>query len=369
MSLPYPETRRRMKELGLQVPMWNNQVVVAEALARGIEVSATPPGKRVRLAHAGRSHFWLMGRSSLNTRLAGRAAVQKEVFSRLLRSQGFEAPENAVFSAGESSRAWAWAEPIAPVVVKPSDGLQGTGVHVDLSSWEEFREAFDRVAALASDVLVEHFAPGRDHRALVVDGRVVSVTRRIPANVVGDGVADIAELVRRKNQDRGVVHKKLRLDDAVERHLARQDLGLDSVPEAGRQVFIRGTANLHTGGDVVDATDDLPAEVISFVERASTAVPGLRLAGYDVLLPEASDPAGDFGDSAAGAEPPRPTILEANHNPMISGHHFPWAGSPRDAAGAVLDAMFPETAPERPDGYRIDPEAILGGTSSRSPAC
>lgn len=347
MHLPYTEVRRRMEELGLKVPMWNNQVVVAEALARGIEVSASPPGKRVRLAHAGRSHFWLMGRSSLNTRLAGRAAVQKEVFSRLLRAQGVDAPENAVFSAGEASRAWAWAKPIAPVVVKPSDGLQGRGVHVDLAGWEEFREAFDRVAGIATGVLVEHFAPGRDHRALVVDGRVISVTHRIPANVVGDGVADIAELVRRKNRDRGVVHKKLRLDDAVERHLARQDLRLDSVPEAGRQVFIRGTANLHTGGDVVDATDDLPAAVIAAVEEASTAVPGLRLAGYDVLLPELSDP-------AVGVSSPQPTILEANHNPMISGHHFPWAGSPRDAAGAVLDAMFPETAPERPHGYRID---------------
>lgn len=127
----------------------------------------------------------------------------------------------------------------------------------------------------------------------------------------------------------------------TDRHLARQGLTSDSVVEQGRTIYLRGTANLHTGGDVADATDDLTAEEIAEVEAASRAIPGLRVAGFDVLLPR-----------EPGHGPL--SILEANSNPMISGHHFPWFGSGRDAAGAVLDAMFPATAIERSHGYRID---------------
>jgi len=40
----------------------------------------------------------------------------------------------------------------------------------------------------------EKFASGDDYRVLVVDGRVVSAARRVPAHVVGDGQRSVAAL-------------------------------------------------------------------------------------------------------------------------------------------------------------------------------
>ena len=37
-------------------------------------------------------------------------------------------------------------------------------------------------------------------------------------------------------------------------------------------------------------------------------------------------------------------MLEVNASPMITGHHYPWAGEGRDVAGMLLDALFPSTA-------------------------
>lgn len=68
------------------------------------------------------------------------------------------------------------------------------------------------------------------------------------------------------------------------------------------------------------------------IERAARSISGLRVAGFDVLLPR--------GKQIEGV---KASILEINANPMISMHHFPWEGSPRDVATAVLDSMFPKT--------------------------
>nr|WP_254259538.1 ATP-grasp domain-containing protein [Leucobacter chinensis] len=281
------------------------------------------------MRHGDIEHFWRLGSNSLNTELAIKCSDLKEITSRLLRASGINAPENAVFESHDAKRAWAWAEPVVPVVVKPKNGLQGTGVFVDIDTWEDFSQAFETVASMKNEVLVERFHPGNDHRVLVINNKVVAATRRFPANVCGDGILNISELVEAKNKTRRFIHKKLTIDGSVHRHLQKEGRTLSTIPKAGEIVFLRGTANLHTGGDAMDATDSLTEEQITLAENASRAIPGLLIAGFDILLP----------DSPKG----KASVLEVNQNPMISMHHYPWIGEPRDAASAVLNAMFPET--------------------------
>src|SRR5699024_8227660 len=51
------------------------------------------------------------------------------------------------------------------------------------------------------------------------------------------------------------------------------------------RVYLRLTSNIHTGGDALDATDELAPEEREMIERAARSIPGLRIAGFDVLLP------------------------------------------------------------------------------------
>lgn len=332
MRHPLKPTQKRMREIGLRPFVYNNIVVAAEAFDRGIEVTTVGRGTRLNLRHGNRRHFWTMGTNSLNSAFAIQCANHKDVTSRLLRTNGVNAPENAVFAADESKRAWAWAEPIAPVVVKPKDGIQGIGVYVDLDNWESFSTAFEAVAEMKGDVLVERFVPGKDHRVLVVDGEVVAVTHRIAANVVGDGSSSVAELIEEKNTHRRFIHKKLTVDEAVAQYVAKQGLSLASVPAKDQFVQLRGTCNVHTGGDATDATDTIAEEHLRMAVDAARAIPDLRIAGFDFQISDAGEA----------------SVLEVNSNSMISLHHFPWTGEPRDAASAVLNAMFPETARPTP---------------------
>ena len=55
--------------------------------------------------------------------------------------------------------------------------------------------------AYGRSVVVEQFAEGRDHRVLVIDGKVAACAERVPARVAGDGRRSIRALVEEANRD------------------------------------------------------------------------------------------------------------------------------------------------------------------------
>lgn len=323
-----------LKENGLANASYTTATVVAEAMRRGIEISVRKNRRRrtAYLSYPGsRDFLWRGGTNNLNTTLAKRVTKYKQVASALLRAQGAPGIENTVFRKGQVARAWKWATMFEATVLKPTDATHGKGVFVDVRSKRDFRKAFAHITeVLNADVLVEEFCHGTEHRCVVVKNKLVAAVIRRPASVLGDGTSTIRELVERKNQDRGLIHKPLNLGQEELATLKEQKLSPDSVPPQGERVYLRKTSNIHTGGDAIDATDDLTAEEIRIIEHAAAAIPGAEIAGLDVLLPRAS-----------GDGPPR--IIEINLSPMTSMHHFPWEGESRDVAAAVVDAMFPMT--------------------------
>lgn len=331
----YDQARELMAELGLN-RSWTDATLVAEALKRDVKVTAVKLRPRL-VFHFGDAKFrWQGGRTTLNSPLAITIARYKDLQSRLFLNHGINAPEGAVFQAGQAERAWKWAEPLGTLVVKPHRGTHGNDVHVGIDTWHSFEEAFHRVSRDRGQALVEKFHTGIEHRCLVVDGRLVAVTRRRPASVKGNGTSTIRELVRKKNFPRGKIHKRIELGQKEYTYLRKQGLSFDSVPHDGERVYLLGTSNIHTGGDAIDATKEITAPERAEVERAARSIPGLRLVGLDVLLPRSP------GDSEQ-------TVIEINHAPMTSMHHFPWEGRRRNVSAAIIDAMFPEskTTPRR----------------------
>src|SRR5690625_1556663 len=112
----------------------------------------------------------------------------------------------------------------------------------------------------------------------------------------------------------------------VMRELQKEKMTLASVPRLGQLVSLRATSNVHTGGDVVDATDEISSEENQFAENAARAFPGLYMGGFDVLLAR----------DGKGSEP---CVIEVNASPMIAMHHFPARGQVRDVAGELLSAV------------------------------
>lgn len=327
----YSQAERTLQEVGTSARGWSQKLMVKECLDRGIEVGLAKNGRAILMREGTRQYTWLGGNTTFNAFLARRVAKYKSVTSRIMRAAGLPFPENAVFRPDEVRAAWDWAQAVLPVVVKPDDGNQGRSVYVGIDEAEDFDAAFTAVSQGQDDVLIEKMLPGTEHRCLVVNDRLVAVTRRRAASVLGDGASSIADLIESKNRSRGPIHLPIELGEIERNSLQRAGLTLETVPSSGERVYLRRNSNIHTGGDAIDATGTLSQDEVELIESVSRRVPGLRLAGFDVLLPRG---VGETGVS----------FIEINANPMISMHHFPWEGESRDVAGAIVDAMFPQTA-------------------------
>lgn len=269
-------------------------------------------------------------------------ACDKEAAKQLLADAGIPVPKGTGIQYLDELDPAIEAVGGFPVVVKPADGNHGRGITLDINSFQQADEAYDAASAISRSVIVEGFYQGQDYRVLVVDGKVVAVSERIPAHVVGDGHSSIAALIEEINRDpqRGEGHDnvltRIEVDRPAQNLIARQGYSLDSILPQGELCYLRATANLSTGGIAVDRTDEIHPENIWIAQRAARLI-GLDIAGIDIVTPDISRPLGEVGG----------VVVEVNAAPGFRMHTCPSRGIPRNVADAVLTMLFPPGAPSR----------------------
>ncbi|MBP7465703.1 MAG: acetate--CoA ligase family protein, partial [Pseudoxanthomonas sp.] len=286
--------------------------------------------------------------------IAVELASDKEETNKILASLGLPVPrQHLVSSQTEALRAARRLD--GPVVLKPYNGNHGRGITINITGEDEIRAAFDAAREHSRSVIVETFQVGDDHRLLVVNDTLVAATRRTPGHVVGDGARTIGELVEIVNQDprRGVGHEKvltrLELDREAALMMERVGYTADSVPAPGETVFLRSTANLSTGGTATDVTDIIHPDNRDMAVRAVRAI-GLDVGGVDFITPNIAESYKSIGGA----------ICEVNAAPGFRMHVAPSEGTPRDAAGPVIDMLFPPGSPSRV------PIAAITGTNGKT---
>ena len=332
----------------------STSAIVEEARRRGIPVRRLNTGSLVQLG-LGRNLRRIQATMTDNTSAIGvEIAQDKDDTKRVLGHIGLPVPK------GDAARTADEAVDIAgeigwPVIVKPLDASHGRGISGRLDDEAALRAAFDVAREYSRRVVVERFAEGRDHRVLVVNGHVVACAERVPAHVVGDGRSPVRELIARANRDprRGNGHTRtltfLPADEATAEFLARGGRTMDTVPADGERVFLRGTANLSTGGTAIDRTDEMHPDNVTACEMAAGVV-GLDIAGIDVLTTDISVP---FRENGA-------VIIEVNAAPGVRMHTHPSEGTPRNVGAPILDMLYP------PGSESTIPVIAVTGTNGKT---
>lgn len=324
-------------------------------LARAARELGMPFEVRRGLLHVG----WGAGQERLDSTftshtsaLATRIARHKHATLGLLHDQGVPVPPSAMVS--DQAEALKIAQQLGwPVVIKPSNQDQGTGVVPGIRDEALLKSAF-AAAAIHSPgkVIVEKHIDGDDHRILVVGGRMLMATRRIPGGVTGDGCQTVAQLVgqvnadpRRGNDKRSLLIR-LQLDDEALACLAEQGASPDAVPAEGQFLRLRRTANISTGGMAQDVTEQIHPHNRALAERAARLV-GLDIAGVDLLCPDISRSWQEVGGA----------ICEINAQPGLRPHWLTCPG--RDIQLEILRWLY------RNKAARI-PTAAITGTNGKS---
>ena len=270
--------------------------------------------------------------------LAENIAQDKDWTRQLLEAVGVPVPQGRVVVSRED--AWVAAQEFGlPVVVKPQFGSQGNGVSINLHSEQQVLEAFDNANAFNCSVVTESFKEGADYRILVIGEKMIAASLREPAQVVGDGVSTIAQLVAAVNRDprRAESHagvlSPIPLDPISLAVLASQELTPDSIPHQGAKVLIRKNANLSTGGTAKDVTDLVHPQVATLAISAARQL-GLDISGVDIITSDISKPLSETNGA----------VVEVNAGPGLRMHLEPSEGQGRPVGKAIVSMLFPKPA-------------------------
>lgn len=265
----------------------------------------------------------------------------KTVTKKILAEAGFRVPAGAEFtSMAEAKRAYSRFAKEA-FVIKPKSTNYGLGITIfkEGASEEDYHKGLEIAFREDTSVLVEEFLPGTEYRFFVIDGQVQAILLRVPANVIGNGEQTVAELVAQKNQDplRGTNHRAplelIQLGDLEQLMLKEQGLTIDSIPAKDQVVYLRENSNISTGGDSIDVTAEFSDAYKEIAVAAVTAL-GAKVSGIDLIIPDKEiDPSTD--EKAYG-------IIEANFNPAMHMHVYPFSGTGRRLTLAVLKLLYPE---------------------------
>lgn len=328
----------------------STDAIVQEAQARGIPWMSLGTRFLIQLGY-GVHQKRIQATMSAQTGILGvELACDKEGTKRILADAGVPVPRGTVINYFDELETAIEDVGGYPIVIKPLDGNHGRGITIDIRNWDEAEAAYDAAREVSRSIIVERYYMGRDHRVLVVDGKVVAVAERIPAHVVGDGVSTIEKLIDQTNRDpnRGEGHDnvltRIELDRTSYQLLERQGYTVETVLDKDEICYLRATANLSTGGIAVDRTDDIHPENVWLAQRVAKII-GLDIAGIDIVTEDITRPLREVDG----------VIVEVNAAPGFRMHVCPSRGIPRNVAGAVLDMLF---SPEKPS--RVPILAVTG---------
>jgi cyanophycin synthetase len=306
--------------------------IVDAATERGIPSIRLTEGNLVQLGYgAAQRRIWT-AETDRTSAIAEGISRDKDMTKELLSCCGIPIPEGRIVDSPED--AWAAAEEIGlPVVVKPSDGNHGRGVSIDLTDRDQIEAAFLLADAEGSEVIVERFIRGNEHRLLVVGGKLAAAARGESIHLIGDGSSTVRQLIDSQiNSDpRRGSGEEFPLDvilpdenAAVRFELERQGYTPDSIPPAGEKVLIQRNGNV-----AIDVTDEVHPDVAATVALAARVV-GLDIAGIDLVAEDISRPLAAQGGA----------IVEVNAGPSLLMHLKPASGSPRPVGEAVAAHLF-----------------------------
>ncbi len=327
---------RKMRELRENVRFGpSTGSIVDEAIARDIPFIRVNSESLVQLGYGKNQVRFRATMTDRTSSIAVDLASNKDETKRLLKDAAIPVAKGVCISNPDDLESAIVAVGF-PLVFKPLDGNHGKGASINVKTVEEAKEAFNHAKKYSRRIIIEKFINGYDFRVLVINNRFIAAALREPAHIIGDGISTIQQLIDNENLDprRGYGHENVLTEISIDREtteqLAKKNYTLDTILKKDELCYLKGTANLSTGGTSTDVTDIVHPHNIVICERISRII-GLDICGIDIMASNLSEPLETTGG----------VVLEVNAAPGFRMHLAPAKGLPRNVAAPVIDMLYP----------------------------
>ncbi len=300
-------------------------IIVNEARRRGIDVEILDARNGFfRLKFGGRAITCRESLSELTSAIAMSRCVDKEITATILKGTGLHVPAQKPLGTPKDNRQF--LRQCGSLVVKPACGEQGAGISVDVKTVTELEKAIIFAQQFGDRIFLEQYVRGEDLRIIVINYQVVAAAIRRPAKVIGTGKHSIKQLIERQSERRARATKgesRIPIDRETRRCIKANGYTPESRLARGKILYVRKTANLHTGGTIHDVTHKLHPALASAAIAGAKALE-IPVVGFDFMVPSVAKP--------------EYVIIEANERPGLANHE------PQPTAERFVDLLFPQTS-------------------------
>jgi glutamate--cysteine ligase len=316
----------------------STQIIINEAQRRALEVEVLDRDNNfISIKSTSKIEYIQQATmTSVDTYISPLIMANKLVTKNILAKKNIRIPEGKIYADTRQALDEYDLYELKDIVVKPNTTNFGVGITLlkKEQGKNDFEAALHHAFEYDKSVIVEEFIHGKEYRFLIIGDEVAGILHRVPANVIGDGIHSIKQLVDKKNQNplRGKGYKtpleRIQCGKAEENYLKLQNKTFETIPDNGAVVYLRKNSNVSTGGDSIDYTDEVIDAYKEIAVKAAQVV-GAKICGADIIIEDIKqDPTADnFG------------IIELNFNPALHIHNFPYKGKNRDVGRKILDLL------------------------------
>lgn len=320
---------------GFEDMEFSTQILVKEAWKRKVEVEIIDRKENFLKLSKGKHVEYVKQatKTAKDSYMTFLIMENKNVTNQILRAGGLRIPEGDAFISAEAAiSAYPKFEKIKSVI-KPTTTNHGIAVSfAEPGDKKAYIKAVNEAFKFGATILVEEFIEGEEYRLLVINDKVRSIVKRIPANVVGDGDHTIQELIDIKNGDPKYYKYfntyTIKSGPVEASQLKSQGLTFQSIPKKGERIFLRTNSNVGTGGDPIECSELVDESYKRLAEKAALAAKA-KICGVDMMIknPKQKATKDNYG------------IIEINYNPALQMHHYPVDSKGVNVAADVLDLL------------------------------
>lgn len=283
--------------------------------------------------------FETLPRAEFVNKYTTKIVDDKELTKRHCKKGGFPVADGRSFWFWQKRKAIQFGREMGfPLVVKPRGGSVSRHVTTNIQDDSQLEKAIHHAVSYSPVFVVEKFIPNTSvYRATVIDFDFVVCVQQVPANIVGDGISTIRELIDKKNSDprRGEPHQKqftlykIVENEMTKKLLAEKGYTDNTILKNGEILYLQKDPFLKLGGDLIEVTSIVHKDNLKLFSDLARFF-DIRLTGIDFL---AQNIAISWKNQPCA-------ILELNSVPCIELHHFPSSGIPTNPAKALANMFF-----------------------------
>lgn len=220
-----------------------------------------------------------------------------------------------------------------PVVIKPNVSGYSRGSYFPINTYRALYRAIILAKIWWPKTMIEQYLEGANYRVLTTRNGLLSVIRRYPPFVSGNGEDSISTLIAQENMIRQEMNLHptiypIRKSRALIQYLKKQQLTLASVPAKDQQITLFHRVALAPGG-IVETIEQTKIPTVNralFIDVVKKF--GANILGIDVIF-------------ARGIEVPYTEqeiiLVEVNSRPYIKMHHYPRYGKVEDLHSGLAE--------------------------------